>query len=119
MALPFILRFQETCVDIGTLQVNSGTRSHTFTRGEQSDPDPDRPSYEAMKHQPIVAGTGTMTRVQNEQADEDRVFSSYGLMPAESIPLAGTQTSTSVRAESADEDPGERKFRTFPPCSLF
>ena len=86
MASPFILRFQESCVDVA------------------SDP-------EAA---PVTMGTRTETFVAAEASDPDRTSSDLTAIPAQPSILAGTQTLTNVRSEAGDYDPREKSCAVIP-----
>jgi hypothetical protein len=117
MATPFIVRFQEACVDTENTGSGLGTETITNVRVEQMDSDPDRFSYGVLGQRGIEAGTMTRTAVRAEQSDEDREFSPLSVIPMpKATPSLGTQTLTKIRAEGADEDPGRRQFRAIPQC---
>jgi len=118
MVIPFILRFQEKCTEVDLSQTTSGTKSQTFTRAEQSDLDFEHWSYEVFKKQELQAGTMSGTAIRAEQSDKDRAFSSFGLIPTESVLLSGTQTHTRIRAEEADEYSNGQQNRAIPIWSL-
>ena len=112
MTTPFILRFQELCVDAGEVSPASGTQTVTSVRAEQIDADPDRPKYALFGSKSCMAGTSTKTAIEKEHTDSDRSLSSLPVIPRS----MGTQTFTKVHAEAADQDPGKHRFQVIPQC---
>lgn len=82
---PFILRFQEQCIDEESSAIRFATQTHTKVANEA--PDCDRASDDCS-----ALGTSTGTRIRSEGADVDSPL------------LAGTKTLTAVKAETLDAD---------------
>jgi hypothetical protein len=73
MAIPYILRFQETFSENeidSAARVTAGTKSTTLVRAEASDPDESVNTLNAFPRQ-LMAGTQTSTRVLTEGGDPD------------------------------------------------
>lgn len=111
MALSFLLRFQEHCVDPPVGAGGTGTETVTKIAREQSDADPTTPSYRSLPLAELHAGTMTTTRIRSEQGDADRSSTSRV------VPLMGTTTKTAVKMETDDQDPRQKELSTIPRCS--
>src|SRR5688572_25344477 len=53
---PFILRFQETCLDLGAVNASTGTTTITAVRAEEIDADPDKKRFGALPPPSVSAG---------------------------------------------------------------
>jgi len=89
MVSPFILRFQELCLEC---EAEDGPSSQS-------------------------AGTSTHTKVRAESSDADMSPFSTVIIPAKVS--SGTQTKTAIPAETSDLDPHGRWLQAIPPvcCS--
>lgn len=135
---PFILRFQEFCIESDGPRPDLGTQTITNVRAEAGDTDRPRRKNEAFGAEsastlqtPIFVATGdehddktksstmSITAVNAEAVDEDRAGSAAAAFPKErSVVSAGTQTHTRIQAEQSDEDRGRWESEAFRPCSL-
>ena len=82
MASPYILRFQEACIEPeDTPFAATGTRTETLVAREASDSDNDFPPLNAIsKKSSAVAGTQTITN-RAEAMDSDRRAAAYLAIP--------------------------------------
>ena len=120
MAVAFLLRFEEQCVQNEAESIRCATETITKIHGEQVDADRADPEYSAVPRSTILAGTMTATRVKAEQPDPDRCLSSTNAIPTARCNLRmATTTVTNVRAETDDQDPGKRRMHIIPRCSSY
>jgi hypothetical protein len=136
--LPFILRFQEFCVESTASGWGEGTQTATNVRAEAGDTDKPSRKNEAFADEflmrtksaplrtpgaidevPENPTTMSITAVHAEAVDEDRAASAAAAFPKlKREIMAGTETHTRIQAEQPDDDRGCKELGAFRSCSL-
>lgn len=108
---PFILRFQEFCIDPSLAEAPKGTQTITNVRAEAMDSD-DKSRRHAAFAAAVPSGTQTATFVVAESGDKDPQRPKHNAF--ENGPKKSTMSITAVKAEAVDEDRNANACLTFP-----
>jgi hypothetical protein len=117
MSTPFILRFEEDCLNYSAAEATAGTMTTTAVKAEQKDSDPRTQGFQALPEQTDHAGTMTKTQVNAEAPDSDPSAPPFGALPTAARIALGTSTFTFVRAEAMDSDPDSKHRGALPAWS--
>jgi hypothetical protein len=108
---PFIMRFQEFCLEPCIARPETGTQTATHVRTEAADSDLPRRKHEAFAAG-ISSGTQTMTFVMAEGDDKDPQKPKHTAFDAG--PKDNTMSITAVHAEAVDQDTAASAALAFP-----
>lgn len=108
---PFILRYQEFCIEPSIAEAPKGTQTITNVRAEAVDSD-DKSRRHAAFAAAIPSGTQKATFVVAEGGDKDAQRPKHNAF--ENGPKKSTMSITAVRAETVDEDKNANASLAFP-----